>query len=727
MSFTERTNIFGNSTVAPTIDSVIPPSQETTAAGKLIDKLKGVADTNISRMGDAVKWSATAALQGQNTSPESLINRDLGKAPNRDANSIYIKTENINDWLPTAFPAFPAMPAMPAMPARAAIPALPSLPAFPAFVANPARSAMSALPVMTVPSMGALPAIPALPVAPARSSIPALPSFPALPALTLPTMPTMSPRPAIPALPSIAALPSLPTLSTLPSLTTIPTLPSLPALPALPAMPALPTLPSDLTVDYNTIRTEANIDLNALRDSWFARYLPDETDVSALDTLINNVFNGTTAAAARTELAALATAATAALLAIKTTTLAALNTSFTAMRTRITDTFTTARTGVDAAIATGLENIQDIAWVRARDAVAREAARREKEALNTWAARGFTLPGGVVARQVREAQQKTLEAAVGIAAEQAVKQQTVIIDMAKMSVETFLKEMEVRAATDLQSTKAEADAYTRFAELELDANKTNARIAFEHLGLVLDFTKFAAGEATKYRLGVINGMNGLINAYASTRSNQTEYVNAIAQAKRQLYAVISDYYRASLAGAEISLRGIDPAIRATELALRAADMSIQADDRYADRGLRAAELSIRAAQLTVESGDRAHELSLRGADLGLRAADTLLTADDRRTQLHVDTMRASMEATDRSYDHSLKGADLSLRARQIGVDIEKENMNNVMKHIQIAADFIARSVGHHVQAAQVAATVYAQTAGNALSGLNGVAQIVKQE
>lgn len=323
---------------------------------------------------------------------------------------------------------------------------------------------------------------------------------------------------------------------------------------ARPDPSTLPALPDNLKIDTDKITTAVQADITKLQTLWIAKFLPDSTDVSALNGLVNDVLNGTQSNAATAKLDALAAAVTSALLSMKTTTQNTLNTAITTMATNLATNFSDAKTGADGAITIAKDNTQNIAWANARGQIAREAARKEKEAFTGWAARGFTLPGGVLTKQIRESQQASLAAASEMAAQQAIKTQQMFFDSAKLQVDVYLRKMTEQAQSELARYRAVVDSNLRFGELELQANQTNAKIAFDHLGLRLDFTKFAASTAVEYRLGVINGMNGLVQAYAALTTKQTDYLNSISAAQQRMYSSLTEYYRAMIQNADFALR-----------------------------------------------------------------------------------------------------------------------------------------------------------------------------
>jgi hypothetical protein len=262
---------------------------------------------------------------------------------------------------------------------------------------------------------------------------------------------------------------------------------------------------------------------------------------------------------------------------------------------------------VTSAIDVASNNVDNVAWSRARDNLVAEALREENEVTTLWASRGFTLPPGVLTAQILSSQQKTLNASAIAAADRAVRSQDFYFNIAIKDIDAWMAATQLSINTDLENYKNAMAQRMRATELELTANRDKAKQAFEHLGLTLDFTKFSGDVAYKYRLGANEAVEGLVNAYANLMRNDTEYSVQIAGAQRQALAALVDYYRAAIQGAEVSMK------------------------------------------------------------------------------------------------------------------VNFANTENDLKWTQIAADFIARSVGHHVQSAATAASTYAQFAASALSGLNAIA------
>ena len=141
------------------------------------------------------------------------------------------------------------------------------------------------------------------------------------------------------------------------------------------------------------------------------------------------------------------------------------------------------------------DSMQEIFWSRAKGQTQRDAARYEDEAVTAWAARGFALPGGVINKQIARKNQDLFNANADLAGQQAIKG----------------------------------------LEIQIDA------------------VKFAADVGTRLRLGLISGITGLVEAYTRLPTAAAEYASALANAKREAYAAIQEYYKTLLAVSEIKV------------------------------------------------------------------------------------------------------------------------------------------------------------------------------
>jgi hypothetical protein len=416
-----QSNIFGDTSQ---LNTPIPPqgsNTETTAAGKLIERLKYIADSHITRMIDRASWLGFAANQGQNTdSNKSLIKRELSQP------LPLTRSEHLASW-------------------------------------------------------------------------------------------------------------------TVPGITSGSTL-------------SLPPIPEDLKIEFGRLETDLRAELERLQTSWIGKLIPATTDLTTLDNLNKNILNGQNATAFENKLEALLSEVKTALRTATDTAIAKLTEQGTTSSTNLTTNFATAKTQLDDALATASNNTQDIAWTRARDQAAREAARLEAEAVSSWAARGFSMPGGALTAMAARARQATLSAASDMAAQQAEKVQVFFLDLAGKYADAYLRKMDAQVNGEIAYYKEVVAARLRVAELESDANKFKAKMAFDNLGLTLDFTKFAGELSVKYRLGVLDATAALVRAWAGLRDTERETIEALSQARINQQNAVLDYYRACVANAEVGLK-----------------------------------------------------------------------------------------------------------------------------------------------------------------------------
>lgn len=130
------------------------------------------------------------------------------------------------------------------------------------------------------------------------------------------------------------------------------------------------------------------------------------------------------------------------------------------------------------------EALQEIMWSRAKAQGMRDNARFEDELVTTWASRGFSMPSGVLANQLLMKQQQLAYTNADLAAQQAIK------------------------ALDIQ----------------------------------IDGIKFAADLSVKLQLGLIEGMNGLLNAYSKIGMAEMDHNAAMTNATNQLFGAVTAYY-----------------------------------------------------------------------------------------------------------------------------------------------------------------------------------------
>lgn len=322
----------------------------------------------------------------------------------------------------------------------------------------------------------------------------------------------------------------------------------------LPAMPALPAVSDDFKINFDKLKIDAEKELEKLKNSWMAKYLPSDTNVTALNKLFNDVLDGTADKSAQKRLDDLAVETTVALSSVTSAAIAAVNTAVSSSKSNLTANFAASRVGISDALSLASDNTHNIAWANAKDQVVRESNRLEREAVSNFASRGFSLPAGVLSKQLDAQRQASLDATSELAAKQAIETQKQELSIAQQSIEAYLRLMESQANAEQSGYRAYVDSQLKTAEMSLDANKYNAEVAFKHIGLRIDLTKFSGELAVKYRLGVIEGINNLVSAYTRWWANSSDQVRSIASAQSSAQEAIVNYFRAAIQYADVGLK-----------------------------------------------------------------------------------------------------------------------------------------------------------------------------
>lgn len=141
-------------------------------------------------------------------------------------------------------------------------------------------------------------------------------------------------------------------------------------------------------------------------------------------------------------------------------------------------------------------DIEDAIWQRARAADAMDARRLESEALNTFAARGFSMPSGHLASQLMAVQQEAANKASTVRREIAIK------------------------AADIE----------------------------------IENIKFAVQQGVAVRASVLGALGTFLKAYMAPIEDALEKAKIIGDAQQRLWSSSADYYRAMVSEAELGLR-----------------------------------------------------------------------------------------------------------------------------------------------------------------------------
>lgn len=326
--------------------------------------------------------------------------------------------------------------------------------------------------------------------------------------------------------------------------------------PAYPTLPAMPTLPPEMKVDFAKARTDFAADLAALQSSWITKFLPaSPTEVDSLNSMLTKVLDGTFYTSSQNKMNALETELKNALSTATTAIKSSMASSITALNADMTSRTSTIDAKLAAQLAIATDNTQNIAWSRARDQAVAEAVRVESEAATLWASRGFILPPGVLTMQALATGQASTNASIAAAAEQAVRSQQLYFDVASKGVDAWLSATQLVVGTQLENYKAEYAQRLAVMQAETDQNRAKVKQAFDHIGLSLDFSKFAGDTAMRYRLGVNSAVSQLVTAYGSLLKDELEFSVQAASAQRQFLSALVDYYRAAIQSAELSMKG----------------------------------------------------------------------------------------------------------------------------------------------------------------------------
>ena len=196
--------------------------------------------------------------------------------------------------------------------------------------------------------------------------------------------------------------------------------------------------------------------------------------------------------------------------------------------------------------------LEQLIWDRARAKDTIEAMRMEEEANMQFAARGFSMPPGVLANRVLQVQQEAANKSSTIARDMAIKQIETAIDMTKLAIGEITKlrlglaqaladfmravMMLPKAAADIAKAKAEMErmlwqssadyirAQVEIARLSLDAQKANQSTHQNFTGMDVN----AWNESLGRQVGAaLNAATQMGNVATGARSAQNTLVGSI--------------------------------------------------------------------------------------------------------------------------------------------------------------------------------------------------------
>jgi hypothetical protein len=200
------------------------------------------------------------------------------------------------------------------------------------------------------------------------------------------------------------------------------------------------------------------------------------------------------------------------------------------------------------------------------------------------------LPSGVLLAQQNIARKATMDASSGMAAEQAVQTQNMYVELAKMSIDSWLKAAELQMESEIKAYVTFSQSRQKTAEMEMQGYMDRAKVAIEALGLRIDLTKAAGSVGAQYRLGVNQALNGLVAAYGDLARTGADGQAKVAESQRAIMMAMADYWRASIASSDITLRGdiennrqsMDWAHEAAQVTVAAVGQRVQAAIASAD-------------------------------------------------------------------------------------------------------------------------------------------------
>ncbi len=362
------------------------------------------------------------------------------------------------------------------------------------------------------------------------------------------------------------------------------------------AFPVIPAAPANTVIDALAMTTAVADLVNNLNGSWMKTYFPTIGEIGAFDAL-ETLLQGDIDLDDLNDIEADLRAA---LLGAITTMRAQLESAITTSKNNLDANIAGLQPKIDAALDRAGDDAAQIAWARARDQAAREAARQEAEAISDWAARGWTMPSGVLAAQAEISRQATLNASSSMAAEQAIQISKHYLDIAKMSIDNWLKAAELQLQSEITAYKTSEEHRIKATEMEMEGFKERARTALAGLTLQVDLQKFAGDTEARYRLGINNALNGLMNAYADMSRTGLDSKAKIAESQRSVIGAMADYWRAAIQSAEVTERGklqsIDQEMKwsqeAANIIVRSATNFVQAATASADVYARVAAMAL---------------------------------------------------------------------------------------------------------------------------------------
>lgn len=369
-----------------------------------------------------------------------------------------------------------------------------------------------------------------------------------------------------------------------------------PYVPPVLQFPTIPAAPANTVIDVSSLNAAVTDIINNINGSWMKQYFPSVSDMGrfdALETLLEGEVD-------LDDLNAIEADLRSSLLSAITTMRTQLDSAINTSKINLDAKIAGLQPKIDAALARAGDDAAQIAWARARDQAAREAQRQEREAISDWASRGWPMPSGVLAAQAEVSRQATINASSAMAAEQAVQISKHYLDIAKMAIDNWLKAAELQVTAEITAYKTAEEHRLKTTEMEMEGFKERARTALAGLSLQVDLSKFAGDTEARYRLGIHNALNGLINAYADAARTGFDSRGKVAESQRSVIGAMADFWRAALTSTDIIERGkLQNIEQEMKWSQEAANISVKIASNFVQAATASADVYARVAAMAL--------------------------------------------------------------------------------------------------------------------------------
>ena len=389
--------------------------------------------------------------------------------------------------------------------------------------------------------------------------------------------------------------------------------------------------------------------------------------------------------------------------------------------------------------------IENALFARARERLSGDARRSEQQALDTWAARGFTLPPGMLQAQLDEVRQgerlKAAELNRDVFIEAAkweientrfAVQQGIALEQAAMNLyENTAKRLFEVARFGAESQMAVFNAQVSLFNAQNDAFKVLADVYRTKLdGALAKLTAYKAAVDGQVALGQINEQKVKVyQARLEAVRSSTEIFKALMQGAQVRADVIKsqfDAYRTDMQAFaeslnaeklkfdayEAQIRGETAKVGLFDSSVRAYAATVQAAGTKADTRVKQAQIKLEAARAKVAQYTATLDSYKAELDFGMRNAQyatTVFTAN-------VDAWRAKTQAKTAQAEAATRFADMHTRTSiaysQLQMTEYQAKMQHAVSQAQIA-----------LEAAKAMGGFSAQLAAGAMSAANVSAKL----